>query len=183
MSKAQEDSERAEEIEEEEEEQEQSELTGINPNANEAATLIKLGAFHTQGQTLEGHNNPYAVIPSDYKILDLEPFMDHPTRIKSDTTFKYIPDMAKYIKLFKTASTMAFFTGKEIQVIFDFHTKDKPGWGSHRARYMQKGDEDMDKILSSFKDQDGMPDIFYAVSTSDAIAEIVAKLQAAADTK
>jgi len=52
--------------------------------------------------------------------------------------FDDLRGFVEYINAYKTDSTAAFASRERIQVVFDYHAKDAPRWGSHSIEFSYK---------------------------------------------
>jgi uncharacterized protein YfdQ (DUF2303 family) len=137
----------------------------IDPNANHAASIMRLGAFNSQAKVVEAGGKPYIVVPKDFDVLAMDAFMKNPSRINADMTFDYWDDFVAYVKRFKTENTVAFFFYGVIMVVFDYHTKDTPGWLAHKVRYNCDDKQKLQKYVGKFRDDAQLPVIFGAYTS------------------
>jgi len=78
----------------------------------------------------------FITMPNTMKVEDVSRFYA-PTRAKSCPQFTEVRGFIEYVNRFKTPATVMFAsvsdTGAQFTAIIDYHSKDKPDYGSHRA--------------------------------------------------
>ncbi|MEZ5691167.1 MAG: DUF2303 family protein [Rickettsiales bacterium] len=104
--------------------------------SNVIETFLQNGG--AQPYKIENGGIPAVIIGSGQKIENIERFLDSPVRIEETRQFDDLRGFIEYIKLFKTANTVAFASRERIQVIFDYHQKDSPKWCAHTIEFRYK---------------------------------------------
>jgi uncharacterized protein YfdQ (DUF2303 family) len=90
----------------------------------------------TKGEAgLENLSNSVMLKTKDLELVDLEEFEENPSSINESRSFDDLRGLVDYINDFKTDETVIFAGKSLIKVIFDYHKKDAPKWGRHRAEY------------------------------------------------
>jgi len=69
------------------------------------------------------------------EIVDLEKYLQNPSSIKEVRSFDDLRGFVEYSKEFKGDDSVIFASRSLIEIIFDYHKKDSPKWGRHRAQY------------------------------------------------
>jgi len=78
---------------------------------------------------------PAIVIGAQQKIESIEKFLGAPVSIKESRSFDDLRGFVEYINAYKNDNTAAFANRNRIQVVFDYHGKDSPRWGSHSIEF------------------------------------------------
>lgn len=105
--------------------------------------LLNLGRTSAPITVLGNQKNPFAVIPNDFKIEDLEKFLDVPTRKRGTFQFHDTASFIAYVNLHKGADTAIYATLKDsgqLQIptfaaVIDEYSKDTTAWRGHKATY------------------------------------------------
>ena len=103
---------------------------------NVIETFLKNGGAAVQN--IEGYSKPIVVVAEAQKVQNLEQYLAAPTRIDEKRKFDDLRGFVGYVNDYKTANTVAFASRERIQVIFDYHAKDAPQWGSHAIEFTYK---------------------------------------------
>jgi len=78
---------------------------------------------------------PLMVKNPNLKLESLEPFLKNPAAIREERNFDDLRGFVDYVNDFKSDDTAIFASKEKIEAIFDYHKKDSPKWGKHRALY------------------------------------------------
>lgn len=84
---------------------------------------------------LEELSCPVMVKTPSLEIKSLEGLMNNPAGIKEERNFDDLRGFIDYVNDFKGENTAIFASRTGIEAIFDYHRKDSPKWGKHRAKY------------------------------------------------
>lgn len=140
-----------------------------------------LKAFMDVGRTISGMrwigDKPFAIVPSDTYVADLEAFAQKPARKRSTVSVDRVQSLADYTKQYGgiDGSTMAFASLNDaaIRVLLDYHNpkKNEARWADHRVVYQMTETREWKKWLS----MDGrvMPQVEFAEFLEDRMPEIV----------
>jgi len=78
---------------------------------------------------------PVMVKTDKLQLTNLEGFLKNPVSIKEERSFDDLRGFIDYVNDFKNENTAIFASKTCIEAIFDYHKKDSPKWGKHRAKY------------------------------------------------
>lgn len=78
---------------------------------------------------------PAIVIGASQKLESIEHLLDAPIRIKESRKFDDLRGFVEYVNTYKNDNTAAFASRERIQVVFDYHGKDTPEWGTHKIDF------------------------------------------------
>ena len=106
------------------------------PENNVIETFLQNGGAAVQ--KLAGTATPAVVIGAQQKIESVEGLLGAPVRIKQNRKFDDLRGFVEYANAFKTEGTAAFASRERIQVVFDYHTPEKPQWGAHVIEFFYK---------------------------------------------
>ena len=89
-------------------------------------------------QTGRDCTEQFITMPATMKVEDVSRFYP-PTRAKATPQFTEAAGFIAYVNRFKTAATVMFAsisdTGAQLTAIIDYHSPEKPDYGSHRAGF------------------------------------------------
>lgn len=88
-------------------------------------------------QKLETYK-PAIIIGEKQKLEITEHLLPAPIRIAEKRKFDDLRGFVGYVNDYKTPTTVAFASRERIQVVFDYHGKDTPQWGSHTIDFTYK---------------------------------------------
>jgi len=95
-----------------------------------------------------GKCDPYFVLPKGVSIVNAEPYLPAPIRIKEVVTLSTLSSFAAYVNEYKADETKLFVSetdgGGKVTFwsYFNYHTKDLPSWKGHRAGLSFMYDDD-----------------------------------------
>lgn len=105
----------------------------IQTAINHALAAASLATFDP------ARDGQFAVVPSDFKLVSLEPFQKHPTRLVKQHTFEDTTSLAAYLKRWADECTMVSVSSQDstITASIDYHDPNfaDPSWGLHSARF------------------------------------------------
>jgi len=89
-----------------------------------------------------GHETdiPVAMLPEDYVIQSLEPYLDQPARHRALFTTYQLGSFIDYIKDKDNDTTVVYVNDLSMKAtaIFDHGTEEEPNWATHRAVFSPK---------------------------------------------
>jgi len=118
----------------------------------------------TQSQIQKDHEGiPYIVVPETHKVVDMENYMDRPTRIRQKLNFENFEDYIRYVKRFRSPTTSSFLKGNVIITIFDYHWANgddiKPARCEHKAIFKSSY---IEEFYESYLDEkETLPPIYH----------------------
>lgn len=127
----------------------------------------------------------FAFVPQDHSIVDLELYMEAPTRIRVRPSFDDVESFAAYSAVFGDKDTIQFanLETKKIVTIFDYHqktmgSKDRPQWLSHRASLICKHSDEWNIWLGQNKAPMDQPEFanFIENNLPDIIEPVAAEM-------
>ncbi|MEF8794004.1 DUF2303 family protein [Thiohalorhabdus sp.] len=132
-------------------------------------------------------DDQYAVVPNNYRLMDLERFHPAPRRTRDKVEMQRLQSLIQYVQDFKDPGTVVYaeYDEDRIEAIIDHPVPDEPRWGDHRANYVcpkskewrtwnrhdgiKAGQEDFAQFL-----EDNQEDIF--IPESDKVAPSAADM-------
>lgn len=118
----------------------------MNPSINDIKSAFEAGLYAAEPKVLGTDHRPFVVVPSDAKIIDLEPMLKVPARKRASLRLHSAQDFAAYLVEHKSESTRVFadlrcdpsVTPMFIGVI-DYHgvgASGEPGWREHVVQFV-----------------------------------------------
>lgn len=82
---------------------------------------------------------PFAIIPKDYKLEDLEKLQAAPRRIRENVRLRTVDSFIDYMQRWKKANVTTIFcdeNARSLNAVIDSHvTDEQPTWGDHKVNY------------------------------------------------
>jgi len=81
---------------------------------------------------------PFALVPNDVRLQDLEHLLANPTRIRQAIKILDADTFIAYVNRFASPAAAVFCDGPEgrtFTAVLDYHQPDSPSWGQHKAVY------------------------------------------------
>lgn len=99
--------------------------------------VVRAGQLIGDAKSVEGGAIPYAVVPNDATVEDLEHLLPSPVRARGDVQAKSAETLAAYIVRLKTDATALFADQQAFKIvgIIDYHAPDAPAFREHRVSY------------------------------------------------
>lgn len=100
--------------------------------------IVRAGQLIGDAKTAPGGAIPYAVVPEDAKVEELERLLPAPTRPRAAVTAKTAETLSAYIVRFKTDATAIFADQETFKIvgIIDYHAPEQPAFREHRVSYI-----------------------------------------------
>jgi uncharacterized protein YfdQ (DUF2303 family) len=153
--------------------------TGPTVIGDVAAALAAGGALGEPRTPMElpdpagGQPGVYTVVPKDYKVEDLEPFLPRPLRIDQDVTLQDTDSFIGYVKEFMTGATLIFFDVQTeiFKAAFEYHEIGKPSWNEHTASFKPRRSVEFQTWMDSNRKQ--MTQVEFARFLEENLPDIV----------
>jgi uncharacterized protein YfdQ (DUF2303 family) len=100
-------------------------------------TVRELANHMVETVTLPGSETELILVHKDFKVEDLEKYLDDPVRIRENVAIGDMESLIAYTERFKVNSeTLGFALPDRIGAVLDYHnTEHKPSWGTHVVQY------------------------------------------------
>lgn len=104
------------------------------------ATELMQAARDLAGQMMEpvmldGSETGLMLVHKDFKVEDLEKFLDNPVRTRENVAIGDMESLIAYTGKFQGDRTLCFALPDRIGAVLDYHTSDSPSWGTHIVQY------------------------------------------------
>lgn len=99
--------------------------------------VVRAGQLIGDAKTIPGGVIPYAVVPKDAAVENLERLLPAPVRARAEIDAKSAETLSAYIVRFKTDATAIFADQAAFKIvgIIDYHSPDRPAFREHRVSY------------------------------------------------
>lgn len=100
--------------------------------------VVRAGTLIADPKEAPGGIIPYAVVPNDAEINDLEHLLPHPVRARAEVTAKSSDTFAAYMNRFKSEPSAIFADAESFSLvgILDYHAPEEAAFREHRVCYM-----------------------------------------------